>query len=133
MKNTIYIILGIALGIVLGMISLSLVSPRNFGSILTQNIQFGGATNTTSSVGMIATTTPIVSASIGRNWLYVTYSGNNSVTLYPAGNTTTTNITSLGGGIVLSSTTQRTVDLSNFTGYLMGIADTTSTVIISHN
>lgn len=122
---------GIVLGVVIGFIFLP--KSSSLGSALVQNVQFGGATNTTVSIGMVATTTPIVSASVGRNWLYVTYSGNGSVTLYPAGNTTTTNIVSLGGGIVLSSSTQRTADLSNFTGYLMGIADTTSTVILSHD
>lgn len=130
MKNTIYFIIGVILTII---VVLLIPQQKTLGSALVQNIQFPGAINATSSVGMIATTTPIVTSNIARNWLYITYNGNGNVTLYPAGNTTTTNVISLGGGIVLSSTTQRTVDLSNFTGYLMGIADTTSTVIISHN
>ena len=101
-----------------------------------QSSSYFGATNSSSSVPMVATTTnPILSLDNSRTNAIVCNNSVNSVFLHPKSIATTTGVVLNEGiplfGTGLTTSTKICHEFSGFKGYLYGIGTATSNITIS--
>ena len=133
MKN---IIITIAISLIAGFLGGYGLLSNNLGQTMIQSSSYFGATNSSSSVPMVATTTnPILSLDNSRTNAIVCNNSVNTIFLHPKSIATTTGVVLNEGiplfGTGLTTSTKICHEFSGFKGYLYGIGTATSNITIS--
>ena len=133
MKNILIVIIVFIIGFLGGFV---LLKNNNFGQTMITGSSYFGATNSSSSVPMVATTTnPILSLDNSRTNAIVCNNSANTVFLHAKSQATTTGVVLNEGiplfGTGLTTSTKICHEFSGFKGYLYGIGTATSNITIS--